>query len=295
MNHSYFASLLENYRRRMEMDTSVLSLRKALYNSYQNESFKLKERQRQAMAKQRREQMQSEKMFRNRVKEIKAKGREIDKRYEHLRKPFAKDVKNKTTLIPESNVPRWPNNRASNWQNQSYYVVKKPPSEASFTKPHFHSRHSGKESSSPRHPIETKGSTEGPLEFPEISAQSMWSTEQRDNHVPHAPRKESFAMASTSDCKSIQEHKTDMICTPPSPINSNFTNYLINYYKNGSSSSLTNSGHSRPTLPGKKAIMSSCTLKYGKQSKHMGRRGPFSISLPDYEILVIDHEEEESL
>ena len=44
MNHSYFAGLLENYRKRMKMDPSVLSIRKALYDSYKNESFKLRER-----------------------------------------------------------------------------------------------------------------------------------------------------------------------------------------------------------------------------------------------------------
>lgn len=87
MNHSYFASLLESYRKRMDMDPSVLSIRKALYNSYKNESFKLKERQRHAMAKQRREEMETNRVFRNKLKEIKEKEKEISKRYAQLRMP----------------------------------------------------------------------------------------------------------------------------------------------------------------------------------------------------------------
>ena len=55
------------------MDASVLSIRKALYNSYKNESFKLKERQRHAMAKQRREEMETNRVFKNKLKEIKEK------------------------------------------------------------------------------------------------------------------------------------------------------------------------------------------------------------------------------
>lgn len=86
MNHSYFAGLLENYRKRMKMDPSVLSIRKALYDSYKNESFKLRERQRQEMAKQRRDQMETDRIFQNRLKEIKEKEKEIGKRYAHLRK-----------------------------------------------------------------------------------------------------------------------------------------------------------------------------------------------------------------
>ena len=86
MNHSYFAGLLENYRKRMKMDPSVLSIRKALYDSYKNESFKLRERQRQEMAKQRRDQMETDRIFQNRLKEIKEKEKEIGKRYARLRK-----------------------------------------------------------------------------------------------------------------------------------------------------------------------------------------------------------------
>ena len=92
MNHPYFASLLENYRRRMGMDSSVLSIRKALLESYQNESYKLRERQRHAMAKQRREEIESDRIFRNRMKEIKEKEREISKRYENLRKRNARNA-----------------------------------------------------------------------------------------------------------------------------------------------------------------------------------------------------------
>lgn len=99
MNHSYFASLLENYRKRMNMDPSVLSIRKALYNSYKNESFKLKERQRQAMAQQRRDEMETNRIFRNRLKEIKEKQKEISQRYAHLRKFPTENDKSRYTEV----------------------------------------------------------------------------------------------------------------------------------------------------------------------------------------------------
>lgn len=75
------------------MDTSALSVRKALYDSYKNESFKLKERQRHAMARQRREEMETNRVFRNKLKEIKEKEKEISKRYAHLRMaPLANEM-----------------------------------------------------------------------------------------------------------------------------------------------------------------------------------------------------------
>lgn len=101
MNHCYFASLLENYRRRMDVDASVLSIRKALYNSYNNESFKLKERQRHAMAKQRREEMETNRVFKNKLKEIKEKEKEISIRYAQHRMP---SVRNQMTKLRATKV-----------------------------------------------------------------------------------------------------------------------------------------------------------------------------------------------
>lgn len=78
------------------MDTSALSVRKALYDSYKNESFKLKERQRHAMARQRREEMETNRVFRNKLKEIKEKEKEISKRFAHLK------------MAPlENEMPKW--------------------------------------------------------------------------------------------------------------------------------------------------------------------------------------------
>ena len=78
------------------MDTSVLSIRKALYNSYKNESFKLKERQRHAMAKQRREEMETNRVFKNKLKVIKEKEKEISERYAQHGMPL---VRNETTQL----------------------------------------------------------------------------------------------------------------------------------------------------------------------------------------------------
>ena len=78
------------------MDPSVLSIRKALYNSYKNESFKLKERQRHAMAKQRREEMETNRVFKNKLKEIKEKEKEIGKRYAQLRMPPVRNEMSKS-------------------------------------------------------------------------------------------------------------------------------------------------------------------------------------------------------
>ena len=306
MNHSYFASLLENYRRRMEMDTSVLSVRKALYQSYQNESFKLKERQRQAMAKQRRDDMENERKFRNRVREIAAKEREISKRYEHLRKPDVRG-KSRTVLFPGSNVLGWSNDQASNQLYQTDYSAYVPRAETNSVKSCFHTKET-KSSLFSKETAKLKASTEDKKEktltLPAVNA-PRWITEHAtelyQTEPPCAQRESPLSKSCGIETgKRVPRRKhnlTEMIfsATSPrqSPVTSNFTSNLINYYKNGKG--LT-SGERNSREFGKKTSMSSCTLKFGEQPKHTARRGPFNMSSrADYDILVIDHREKESV
>ena len=128
------------------MDPSVLSIRKALYDSYKNESFKLKERQRHAMAKQRREEMETNRVFRNRLKEIKEKEKEISKRYAHLRMPpvgneMAKWKADKmkqnsihqkvSAFLPSINVPGLGEEKATELYQSEYHFSQ----EKMFNKP----------------------------------------------------------------------------------------------------------------------------------------------------------------
>ena len=303
MNHNYFASLLENYRRRMEMDASVLSVRKALYQSYQNESFKLKERQRQAMAKQRRDDMENERKFRNTVREIAAKEREISKRYEHLRKGDVRD-KNRTVLFPGSNVLGLPNEQASNRLYQTDYGVSSVPwTETNLVKSCFHTNEMNnsvvsKETAKLNAYLEESNAKT--LTLPAVNA-PRWSNDHATELLQTEARAQRESTLSKS-CKAEtgnrvprHKHKTEMIFSPPSPrqspVTSNFTSNLINYYKNGKG--LTSSERNTREF-GKKTSMSSCTLKFGEQPKHTGRRGPFNMSSrADYDILVIDHGEAE--
>ena len=87
MNYNYYTFLLENYRKRMDVtsDTNVVAVRKALHHSYQSEASRMKERNRQEMAKQRRQQMENERLIKIKMRELKNKEREISKRYEHVK------------------------------------------------------------------------------------------------------------------------------------------------------------------------------------------------------------------
>lgn len=307
MNHSYFASLLENYRRRMEMDASVLSVRKALHQSYQNESFKLKERQRQAMAKQRRDDLENERKFRNRVREIAAKEREISKRYEHLRKPDVRG-KSRTLLFPGSNaVLGWSNEQASNPLYQTDYSVYVPRAEKNSVKSCFHTSETKSRLFS-KGTAKLKASTEDKKEktltLPAVNA-PRWITEHAtelyQTEPPRAQRESTLSKScgiETGNRVPRRKHNlTEMIFSTPSPrhspVTSNFTSNLINYYKNGKG--LTSSERNSREF-GKKTSMSSCTLKFGEQPKHTGRRGPFNMSSQaDYDILVLDHGEDDSV
>ena len=298
MTHSYFASLLENYRRRMDMDTSVLAIRKALYNSYQNESFKLKERQRHAMAKQRREEVEKERILRNRAREIVAKEREISKRYEHLRK---NNVKSKEkTLFPKINVSGWQNEHATTLYQSDYKV---PRQETTLTKPQFYAKENsglvGKELSKLKdaHIKENRDET---LALPAIN-NSRWRDEnaaklyESEYRVPVESAFTKPCLSGTNNRMKLyrgseQEHKNETMFTPPSPMASNFSNYLVNYYRNGKG--LTMSENARAF--GKKTSESLSTRKFGEQNRQTRQRGPFNMSSPAYDILVVEHGKDDS-
>ena len=276
----------------MDMDTSVLAIRKALYNSYQNESFKLKERQRHAMAKQRREEMENERILRNRAREIVAKEREISKRYEHLGK---NNVKSKEkTLFPKINVSGWRNEHATTLYQSDYNV---PRQETTWTKPQFYA----KENSGPvekelsmlkdAHIKERRDET---LALPEINA-SRWRGENAAKlYESESAFTKPFLSGTNNRMKlyrgSEQEHKNKTMFTPPSLMASNFSNYLVNYYRNGKG--LTMSENTRAF--GKETNASLSTRKFGEQNRQTRQRGPFNMSSPDYDILVVEHGKDDS-
>ncbi|XP_032227426.2 uncharacterized protein LOC116610744 [Nematostella vectensis] len=98
MNYSYYSQLLDSYRRRMEPNVSLLSIRRAVCHSYQNEAAKYHERCRQERAKQRRTQIQTEREISTIIKELKKKEREIGQRYAHIKKRHASSISKKRTL-----------------------------------------------------------------------------------------------------------------------------------------------------------------------------------------------------
>lgn len=247
MNHSYFASLLENYRKRTNMDTSVLSIRKALYNSYKDESFKLKERQRHAMAKQRRDEMETNRVFRNRLKEIKEKEREINKRYEQMRTKPSRVMGNETW--------RYTAAAKENSTHHGQQMLFFPPINASGLGEEYATElyQSEYHLSRDLRPFYNK---------PRLLAETMISGQDRDGG-------------------SLQHNKSKMPLTPE--LNSNFTDNLINHYKRPAGLR----GIENSQAQGKKTKI--CTLTFGEQSRHIERRGPFNISSPEYDILVVDH------
>lgn len=193
MNHSYFASLLENYRRRMDMDPSVLSIRKALYNSYKNESFKLKERQRHAMAKQRREEMEANRVFRNKLKEIKEKEKEISKRYAHLR-----------TRPAENEIAKWKADKMKeNYTHQKVSVFLPT--------------------------INAPAAGLGDGNATELYQSEYHSSQERMFNKPRTIFTETISKQDNNE-DSWQHAKSEMHLPTPA-LNSNFTENLINHYK----------------------------------------------------------------
>ncbi|KAL9984511.1 hypothetical protein ACROYT_G006814 [Oculina patagonica] len=194
MNHSYFASLLENYRRRMDMDPSVLSIRKALYNSYNNESFKLKERQRHAMAKQRREEMEANRVFRNKIKEIKEKEKEISKRYAHLRMRPA-----------ENEMAKW---KADKMKDLNYTQQK-----VSVFLPTINDAAGLRDGNAAR-----------------LYQSEYHSSQERMFNKPHTFTEEKNSKQDSTE-DSWHYAKSEMHLPTTSALNSNFTENLINHYK----------------------------------------------------------------
>lgn len=72
---------MENYRKKMDPNSDVLSIRKAVYQSYSNESLRQRQRYRHEMAKERRARMESQKLMNLKIKELKEKEKEISRRY----------------------------------------------------------------------------------------------------------------------------------------------------------------------------------------------------------------------
>lgn len=65
----------------MDPNVDVLSIRKAVYQSYSNESLRQRQRYRHEMAKERRARMESQKLMNLKIKELKEKEKEISRRY----------------------------------------------------------------------------------------------------------------------------------------------------------------------------------------------------------------------
>lgn len=316
------------------MDTSLVSIRKALHESYQNESFKLKERQRQSMARERRERMENDRILRNRMKEIEEKEKEITKRYVCLRTWCAK-AKRKAMFFAESNQFTgygWMKEKHTTGRGTDHGAVlaqvlsatklnhdreknsnltdteslkltgdgteQREKRKISVTLPHFVStRNTENDNKSSQELAWSKSCNDGrhggfKRDFPRNSFPSIEQRRKSDclRREP-AKLKRSTRIESNEDLR--QGYRREETTTPNTPFNSDFTKELIEYYKNGGGST-----NDEKVLESKETTsISSCTLKFGKQRKHIGKRGPFNTSTfkPDYEILVIDHGEEDNI
>ena len=245
MNHCYFASLLENYRRRIDVDASVLSIRKALYNSYKNESFKLKERQRHAMAKQRREEMEANRVFKNKLKEIKEKEKEISKRYAQLGMP---PVRNEMSKLRAAKVK-------GNLTQQRVSVFL----------PAINASGSGDKATTELYQSENELSRKKTLNKRRL----LRETVRGHDGMWHYDKSE--------------------VNPAPALNGSNFTENLINYYK--SSPGLRGiKGNSK--VQGKRSGIGSAT--FGEQLRHVRRNEVLNTSSPRYDILVIEHGNDDS-
>lgn len=235
------------------MDPSVLSIRKALYNSYKNESFKLKERQRQAMAQQRRDEMETNRIFRNRLKEIKEKEKEISQRYAHLRKFSTENDKSRYTEVAMEK---------GNCSRQKILIL--PAINAS-----------------------------------EMDEENRRELYQSDNHIsrglrrfnkPHRSVAETKLSRQYSNRVSWQQHKSEMQLLSPE-LNSKFTENVLNYYKSPKTLSGIDKSYPSQVIDKKTNV---CTLTLEKQSSYKGKRGAFNTYSPDYDILIVEHEEDRS-
>lgn len=246
MNHCYFASLLENYRRRMDVDASVLSIRKALYNSYKNESFKLKERQRHAMAKQRREEIETNRVFKNKLKEIKEKEKEISKRYAQLGMP---PMRNEMSKLRAAKVK-------GNLTQQRVSVFL----------PAIDASGSG-----------YKAATE------------LYQSENSELSRKKTLNKRRLLRETVRGHDSMWHDDKSEVNPAPALNESNFTENLINYYK---SSPGLRGIKSNSKVQGKRSGIGSAT--FGEQLRDVGRKQVLNTSSPRYDILVIEHGNDES-
>lgn len=232
------------------MGSSVLSIRKALYNSYQNESFKLKERQRHAMAKQRRDQMESDRIYRNRINKILEKEKEISKRYERLKKPNERD-KNSTMFFPAEIYVSGRRNEQATQATDLYQSDRKIPRKIVLDKSHYYAEQNN--SFVAQEPCKRKSATnkdirEEKLTFPAINC-SRWDSRDTGHMTGvyksecRMPREstltkpclyaETNSRVNSDSRRPEQVHKNEMVCTPPSSTSSAFANDLINYYRDG--------------------------------------------------------------
>ena len=258
----------------MGMDSSVLSIRKALLESYQNESYKLRERQRHAMAKQRREQIESDRIFRNRMKEIKEKEREISKRYENLRKRNARNASGRQN-----------NDFTKYYQNyfdvmEGTTLARKPSVYLETDSNVFGKNLANQEAAN----IVTKEDTD--LFSAVITG---WRTERStaaknrrgEYHIQIPLEKETLTKPALENCSFLSHlQKSEMQHSkPPSPTGSIFANRLIEYYRNGESLESHQKFH--PVVE-----------KTTRTSTNAKQNGSFNVTSPGYDILVIDNEDD---
>ena len=225
------------------MDTSVLSIRKALYNSYKNESFKLKERQRHAMAKQRREEMETNRVFKNKLKEIKEKEKEISNRYGQHRMP---PVRNQMTKMRDAKV-----NENITHQRVSVFLP------------------------------EINASGLGDKEATELY-QSEHELSRKRTFNKRRPLRETI--------RGQNYDKGKMNLTPTLNGNNFTAEYLINYYKSSRGlRGIESSSH----VQCKKGSIGTVTFEE-QRHRHVGRKETLNTSSPVYDILVIEHGNDDS-
>ena len=279
MNHPYFASLLENYRRRMGMDSSVLSIRKALLESYQNESYKLRERQRHAMAKQRREEIESDRIFRNRMKEIKEKEREISKRYENLRKRNARNASG-----------RKKNDFTKYYQNYFHVMegatLARKPSVYLETDSNVFGKNLANQEAANTVTKEDTDSFSAVITGWRTERSTAAKNRRGECHIQIPLEKDTLTKPTLQNCSletgrflSHLQKREMQHSKPPSARGSIFANRLIEYYRNGESFESHQKFH--PVVE-----------KTTRTSTNAKRNGSFNVTSPGYDILVIDNEDD---
>lgn len=280
MNHPYFASLLENYRRRMGRDSSVLSIRKALLESYQNESYKLRERQRHAMAKQRRDEIESDRIFRNRVKEIKEKEREISKRYENLRKRNAK------------NATRRQNNGFTKYHQNYFDVMEgatlaRKPSLYLETDSNVSGRNLSNQEAANMVIKEVTDSFSAVITGWRTEHSTAAKNRRGEYHIRIPLEKDTLTKPSLEKCSletgrflsHVQKSKLQH-SKPACPAGSIFADRLFEYYRNGEN------------LESHQKLFPPVIEETTRTSTNAKRNGSFNVTSPGYDILVIDNEDD---